>query len=244
VTNWRLPEPVGSFALRRGGGIVAACCSGFALADPAGDAFGIVASLPERNPRTRLNDGRCDRAGRFWAGSMAEDLTSPDGALFRLDPERRCRRLFGGIVVSNGLAWSPDDRVMYHADSSARAIWAWDFDLEAGTVRNRRLFAEIGRGDGIPDGAAVDEEGCYWSARFRGWRLVRYALDGREIGSVRLPVQNPTMCAFGGERLDVLYVTSAALGIGEAALRQHPQAGGIFALDVGVRGLPEPRFAG
>jgi sugar lactone lactonase YvrE len=244
TTSWQLPEPIGSFALRRNGGIVAASRSGFAFMDLRTGAFDLVASPEKDRPGNRLNDGRCDRRGRFWAGSMAEDLRTPDGALFRLDADRRCHRLVGDVIVSNGLAWSPDDKVMYHADSSRGRIWAWDFDLETGAIGNRRVFAEIDPKSGIPDGAAVDGEGCYWSACFRGWRLVRYAPDGREIRTVKLPVQNPTMCAFGGERLDVIYVTSAALGLTEESRKQQPQAGGVFALDVGVSGLPEPKFVG
>lgn len=242
--RWAMPEPIGSFAFRRGGGIVAALRSGFTFVDLATGAVEPVAAPEPDKPNNRLNDGRCDRRGRFWAGSMVEDMRTPGGTLYRLDPDRSCHPMIGGIAVSNGLAWSPDDRVMYHADSPTRTVWAWDYDSGTGAIANRRVFAEAKRGEGFPDGAAVDEEGCYWSARFGGWRLVRHAPDGREIEVVKMPVQNPTMCALGGEKLDILYVTSGAQGLDEEALKRQPQAGGVFALRVAVRGLPEPTFAG
>ena len=133
---------------------------------------------------------------------------------------------------------------MYHTDSPQRTVWAWDFDIDTGAVCNRRVFAEAARGEGYPDGAAIDEEGCYWSARWNGGRLVRHASDGRVIETVMMPVRKPTMCAFGGDRLDILYVTSATQGMTAEQRRAEPQAGGLFALEIGVRGLPEPRFAG
>jgi sugar lactone lactonase YvrE len=240
--TWPLPEPIGSFALRRGGGIVTGLRTGFAFLDLATGAVETVASPESNKPMNRLNDGRCDRRGRFWAGSMVEGMKGSDATLYRLDLDRSCHAMVGGLAVSNGLAWSPDDKVMYHADSPRSIVWAWDFDIDTGAIHNRRVFAETAPGEGFPDGAAVDAEGCYWSARFKGWRLVRHAPDGREIQVVKLPVENPTMCAFGGEKLDVLYVTSGAEGVTDFA--QQPHAGGVLALDVGVRGLPEPRFAG
>jgi sugar lactone lactonase YvrE len=240
--TWSLPEPIGSFALRRGGGIVAGLRTGFAFVDLDTGAVEIVASPEQEKPANRLNDGRCDRRGRFWAGSMVEGMKGSDAMLYRLDPDRSCHAMVGGLAVSNGLAWNPDDKVMYHADSPRRTVWAWDFDFDTGAIHNRRVFAEAAPGEGFPDGAAVDAEGCYWSARFKGWRLVRHAPDGREIATIKLPVENPTMCAFGGEKLDVLYVTSGAEGVTDFA--QQPHAGGVLALEVGVRGLPEPRFAG
>jgi sugar lactone lactonase YvrE len=242
--RWTMPEQVGCIALRRTGGIVAGLRTGFAFVDPQTGTVTPLHNPEPGRPGNRLNDGRCDRRGRFWAGSIVDSLNRPDGGLYRFDPDRSCRQMVDGIGCSNGLAWSPDDRIMYHADSRAGAVWAYDFDADAGTIANRRLFAEPKPGEGLPDGAAVDAEGCYWSARYDGWRLVRHAPDGREILVVAMPVQLVTMCAFGGDRLDVLYVTSARQRLSPEQLAKQPQAGGIFALDIGVRGLPEPRFAG
>jgi len=241
--SWPLPEPIGSFAMRKAGGIVAGLRSGFAFIDLDTGAIEIAASPEKDKPGNHLNDGRCDKRGRFWAGSAALDR-SRTAALYRFDPDRSCHFMVGDIAVSNGLAWSPDSKTMYHTNSPQRVVWAWDFDLDMGAISNRRVFAEPAPGEGYPDGAAVDAEGCYWSARFDAWRIVRHAPDGREIQVVKLPVQNPTMCAFGGDKLDTLYVTSATWRLSEEALRQQPHAGGVFALDIGIRGLPEPRFSG
>jgi sugar lactone lactonase YvrE len=245
LRSWAMSEPVGCLALRRpGDGIVAGLRSGVAFVDLAtGAVEGVHAPEPDR-PANRLNDGRCDRRGRFWVGSMVETLDRPEAALYRFDADRSCRRVLDGLICSNGLAWSPDDRVMYHADTRQHAVFAQDYDVDRGEFRNRRVFATSRPGEGRPDGAAVDEEGCYWSARFDGWRLVRHAPDGREIQVVRMPVQCPTMCAFGGERLETLYVTSASKTLTPAGRAAQPHAGGVFALEAGVRGLPEPRFAG
>ncbi|MGQ0664374.1 MAG: SMP-30/gluconolactonase/LRE family protein [Pseudomonadota bacterium] len=242
--SWAMPEAIGCVGLRRGGGAIAGLRSGFAFIDlEIGAVERVYAPEPDK-PKNRLNDGRCDRAGRFWAGSMVEDSDRLEAALYRFDPDRRCRKMAGGIGCSNGLAWSPDTRVMYHADSRQGTVFAYDFDIDTGEIRNRRVFAVAPPGAGSPDGAAVDEEGCYWSARYGGWRIVRHAPDGREIGTLMMPVAKPTMCAFGGEALDVLYVTSAAHKLAPAELAKQPLAGGLFALEVGVRGLPEPRFGG
>ena len=239
-----MPEPVGCIALRQSGGLLAGLARGFAFVDPMSGAVERMVDPEPDRPNNRLNDGRCDRQGRFWAGSMVEDRSGPHAALWRLDPDRSIHRMVDQIMVSNGLAWSPDGRTMYHADTRQSTVWAWDFDSAAGAIANRRVFAKAADGEGRPDGACVDEEGCYWSARFGGWRLVRHAPDGREIQVVKMPVANPTMPAFGGEKLDVLYVTSAAQGVTEEMRAQQPHAGSVFALDVGVRGLAEPRFAG
>lgn len=244
TASWPMPQPVGSIALRRDGGIIAATRLGFVFLDTRTGAIEHLHNPEPDKPENRLNDGRCDRQGRFWAGSMVETLTSKGGSLYRFDPDRSCHRMVEGLIVSNGLAWSPDGKVMYHSDSRQRTVWAFDYDTETGNIRNRRVFAESKDGEGRPDGAAVDEEGCYWSARYAGWRLVRHAPDGREIQVVPMPVESPTMCAFGGDKLDVLYVTSAGQNLSPGTAGRQPHAGGIFAMSVGVRGLAEPRFAG
>jgi L-arabinonolactonase len=242
--SWPVPAPVGCLALREGGGVIAAGQAGFFFLDlQTGKVEPLHDPEPDR-PNTRLNDGRCDRAGRFWAGSMDETLKAPDGALYRFDPDRNCRRMVDGVIVSNGLAFSPDDRIMYHADTRRFAVYAYDFDLETGTVANKRVFVDTAGQEGRPDGAAVDEEGCYWSARYGGWGVVRHAPDGREIGRIDVPVAACTMVAFGGPDLDRLYITTASQRVTEAERKKQPRAGGLFVAEPGVRGLPEPRFAG
>jgi sugar lactone lactonase YvrE len=242
--RWSLPEDIGSFALRQGGGAVVALrtCLGFLDLD---DGRLTRVCEPEADrPHHRFNDGKCDRRGRFWSGTMPTTMREPTGALYRLDPDLTWHRMLDGFTVPNSIAWSPDSRTMYFADTPTRHIFAFDFDLDRGTLANRRVFATVPEGAGYPDGSTVDAEGCLWNAHWDGWRLTRYAPDGRIDRVLELPVQRPTSCAFGGDGLDVLYITSASHRLTPDDLRRGPQAGGLFAVDVGVTGLPEPRFAG
>jgi len=242
--RWSVAEPVGSLAVRQRGGLVLALRSGFHFFDPAtGRATPIVNPEPD-HPANRFNDGKPDRQGRFWAGSMHDAETEPTGSLYRLDADLSCHRLVEGFVCPNALCWSPDGRTMYHADSPRRTVWAWDFDPDAGALANRRTFVEVPAADGAPDGATVDAEGFVWLAHWGGWRVTRFDPAGRVERVVRLPVQQPTCPAFGGPGLDVLYVTSASIGLTAEARARQPWAGGILALDPGVRGLPETPFRG
>jgi sugar lactone lactonase YvrE len=242
--RWPVAEPVGCLALRERGGLVLALRTGFHFFDPAtGRVTPILNPEPERT-ENRFNDGKTDRQGRFWAGSMHDPETHPTGSLYRLDPDLSCHRLVDGLVCPNALCWSPDSRTMYHADSCLRTVWAYDFDPDAGAIANRRVFVEVPDGEGGPDGATVDAAGFVWLAHWGGWRITRYDPTGRVARVVRLPVQQPTCPAFGGPGLDVLYVTSAAAGLSHAERAAQPLAGGLFALDPGVRGLPEARFRG
>ena len=242
VRDWTFAERIGSFALRQAGGLVCAFASGFAFFDPDGGAVEWIARPEAMIARNRFNDGKCDRAGRCWAGSMDDLMSEHTGSLFRLDPDRGVHRMDGAIGCSNSLAWSPDDRVFYFADSQDRTIFAYDYDAASGAIVNKRVFAVSDIG--VPDGSTVDAEGYLWNANWDGWRLVRYAPDGRVDRVIELPVQKPTSCMFGGPDLATLYVTSAIWDLGGPALAAQPWAGGLLALDVGVRGLPETRFAG
>jgi len=242
VRDWTFAERIGSFALRQAGGLVCAFASGFAFFDPDSGAIEWIARPEAMIARNRFNDGKCDRAGRFWAGSMDDLMSEHTGSLFRLDPDRGVHRMDGAIGCSNSLAWSPDDRVFYFADSQDRTIFAYDYDAASGAIANKRVFAVSDIG--VPDGSTVDAEGYLWNANWDGWRLVRYAPDGRVDRVIELPVQKPTSCMFGGPDLATLYVTSAIWDLGGPALAAQPWAGGLLALDVGVRGLPETRFAG
>ncbi len=253
-TAWPVAQEIGSIALRRGGGLVAGLRDGLALVGPDLTTVEWIADPEPDKPMNRFNDGKCDRQGRFWSGTMYDPPGPPKtyferepvGILYRLDGDHRCHAMAHDILVSNGLAWSPDGTVMYFTDSPRRAIWAYDFDTATGGLGERRIFAEIpdapGRGTG--DGATVDAEGFYWSAEFRGSRLVRYAPDGAVDRTVELPASRPTSCAFGGQGLATLFVTSARIMLSEAELAAEPHAGDLFALDVGVCGLQEAEFAG
>lgn len=236
---WKAPETVGSLALRAQGGLVTALRDGFYFFEPATGAFQpIVQPEPERR-ENRFNDGKPDRQGRFWAGSMHDPEQLPTGGLYRLDPDHTCRRMVDGIIVSNALCWSPDGKIMYYGDSFARTMWAWDFDIATGEIANRRIFVRLPDADGYPDGATVDAEGGVWIACWEGWQVIRCDPAGKVERRVKLPVAKPTCPAFGGPNLDVCYVTSAWIG-GE----RQELSGGIFAFAPGVKGLAEARFKG
>ena len=244
---WTFAEPIGSFGLRAKGGAIVALKSGFHLFDfETGRLEKLVDPEPDR-ALNRLNDGRCDRAGRFWCGSM-QDPPDPEqrtAALYRLEPNHCCSLVVDDLFVSNGLAFSPDNRTLYHSDSylSVRTIWAWDFDLANGAIRNRRVFVDTAGMPGRPDGAAVDADGCYWMAAIDGWEVVRFTPAGKIDRRIALPVSQPTMIAFGDRDLGTMYVTSIRPP-DEADWSQQPQAGGLFAINAGVKGLPEPLYAG
>ena len=244
VREWHFPERIGSFALRQAGGLVCAFESGLAFFDPADGAIEWIARPEAMIARNRFNDGKCDRAGRFWAGTMDDRLKEHTGSLYRLDPDRSVHRMDGAIGVSNSLAWSPDDRVFYFADTLDGTIYAYDFDRPSGGIANKRVFATTRDQPGSPDGSTIDAEGYLWNAQWDGWRLVCYAPDGRVDRVVDLPVQKPTSCMFGGPDLSTLYVTSAIWDLSGETLARQPWAGGLLAVTVGVSGLPEPRFAG
>ncbi|SSW67458.1 SMP-30/gluconolactonase/LRE family protein [Achromobacter agilis] len=246
-TAQRLPETllVGAIALREAGGFVLATNRGLYVYDPAGGQAPELIVNPEADkPENRLNDGKCDRRGRFWVGSMQDQKREPKGTLYRLDADRQCHAMLDGFVLPNALSWSPDDRSMYFADTHNQVIWAFDFDIDDGAISNRRVFKDWTQQPGRPDGAAVDTDGCVWNCMVATGQLVRLTPDGRVDRVIQLPVTNPTCPAFGGDGLDTLYITSHSQRLAPGQLAAEPYAGGLFALDVGAQGLPEPRYRG
>lgn len=244
---WTLPSRIGCFALREQGGMVVALENGFHLLDLSRGGLTPLVDPESDRPGNRFNDGTTDPRGRFVAGTMPMGPREPVAALYRLWPDHRCERLFDGLIVTNGCAFSPDGRVFYFADSesSIRTIWACDHDPDSGALRNRRIFVDTHGLAGRPDGGTVDADGCYWMAGVGGWQLVRFTPQGKVDRIVDLPVEKPTKVAFGGHDLDVLYVTSIGVPSTSGGDPRQPQAGGIFALHVpGVQGLAQPRFAG
>lgn len=239
-----MPGRVGCFALRREGGLVLAMENGFATWDPATNALTNMAE-PERGmSHHRFNDGRCDRRGRFLAGSMNTARTGPTGQLWSLGANGTTMRLAGEVTVANGLAFSPDNKTLYWADSPAERVYAFDYDIDSGAATNRRVWLSKSEAPGRPDGGAVDSEGCYWSARWVGNAVVRFTPQGKIDQIIKLPVARVTMCAFGGADFKDLYITTAWEGMSAEELAREPLAGGLFVTRVSVPGLPEPRFAG
>ncbi|MBB2910870.1 sugar lactone lactonase YvrE [Streptosporangium becharense] len=203
----------------------------------------MVAEVEADVPGNRMNDAKCDPAGRLWAGTMPYDSTPGVAALYRYDGASVVRVL-DGVSLSNGLGWSPDGTVMYYIDSRTQRVDAYSYDAATGDIRDRRTVVEIDRADGTPDGMTVDDDGCLWIGLWGGGRVRRYTPDGVPDREVRLPVTQVTSCAFGGPRGDVLYITSAARGLDPAALGEQPLAGSVFAVEPGVTGRPAVPFSG
>ena len=246
--SWPLPERIGCFAFRREGGLIAGMQSGIYLVDFDAGRPGtpvttrLVHAFDPDNPESRFNDGRCDPGGRFWAGTMLEAMNQRSSVLLRVGHDLRVTQMVDDLITPNGMAFSPDGRTLYHSDSRQDLVWAWDFDPASGEIANRRVFLTMDIQEGRPDGAAVDAEGGYWICHVGGWHLARYTPQGMIDRVIGIPVQRPTACAFGGPDLRTLYITSARMPLPEAMLRKQPLAGGLFALDAGVAGLPEPCF--
>jgi sugar lactone lactonase YvrE len=221
-----------------GDALMCAARRGFATWDLTSGEFTYIAEPEPHEPGNRFNDAVADPAGRFWAGSMDDAEQRASGALYRLDHDGLCTRLFDGLNTPNSLSWSPDGTVMYFTDSRQREIVTFEFDAGSGTLGERRHFASVSNAS--PDGSTVDEDGCLWNAEWGGWRVVRYRPDGEIDRVVELPVARPTKPAFGGADLSILYVTSARKGLSDSDLARQPLAGSLFALDVGVCGTPLP----
>lgn len=245
VQTFTLPHHPGSYAFRaNGAGMLMAYRNKLALIDvETGESRPFEATGVDFS-RERFNDGACDRAGRFWTGTMHTKRSEPAGSLFRIDPDLTVRRIESGLIVSNGISFSPDDRIMYHHDSRAGLIFAYDFDLERGEVRNRRVFVDFAGRPGRPDGCTIDAEGNLWVAEIGAGRVVRFDPKGRQIGAIELPVSRPSSVMFGGDDLSTLFITTMREGLTPEQQAQQPLAGCLFYVKVDVPGLPEPRFAG
>lgn len=245
VRSWDVPGKIGSMALRKdGNGAICSLQNGFHALDFKTGECTLIDNPLGDNPAIRLNDGKVDRRGRFISGSMDTMESGPNGSLYRLDPDFKVTKLDGGIIVSNGPCWSPDDEIFYFADSWSGEIWAYDYDIGKGTVSNRRTFTKLdtSRG-GAADGSTVDAEGYLWNAQVYDAKVIRYAPNGSVDRVIEMPVKKVTSVMFGGPNLDILFVTSMAKPPlprfpGDGVLR-----GSLFAIHgLGIRGVPEPRF--
>lgn len=240
---WAMPSEIGCVGLRAKGGLIAAMRYGFAAIDlPSGETHMLNTVLTDANG-VMFNDGKCDRAGRFWAGTKDLKEQSDIGSLYRLDAAGQSTEMTnGGFAVSNGFAWSPDNSLFYVCNSPSRIIYQYDFDFEKGTLSNKRIFATLPEEHGYPDGVTVDSEGCIWNAHWDGWRITRYLPNGKIDSVIEMPVRRPTSCCFGGPDLTTLYVTSASTRLTAEELQENPQAGSVFAIQTGIKGLPEPEY--
>jgi L-arabinonolactonase len=237
-----LPERLACFAPLGGSRLLAGFASGLAYFDLASGARKDIAAIEADLPSTRINDGKLDRQGRLVFGTMDEsNPAQPIGRVWSFD-DGAPRILFDGVRISNSIAFSPEGRRMYFADTPQRVIWRYDYDVDAGHASNRQIFVEAARDHGYPDGSTVDSDGCLWNAKWGGGRVVRYTPEGRLDRVVAIPCSQATCCAFGGADLSTLFVTSARTGLSEAKLAAEPEAGSMFAINVGVQGLVDAPF--
>ena len=258
VREWKLPERVGSFALCEGASpldssqLLLGLASGVALFDLETEVLGTLTPVEADNPATRINDGRCDRQGRFVFGMYAAGRNALPGHFYRVDAGRvDGSRVDAGLhierlplppaAVANSIAFSPDGARLYFTDTPTREIMCCDYFAD-GRIGAPRRFVRVPESEGFPDGSTVDADGGLWNAQWRGRCVVRYDTEGRVTDRIELPASQITCPAFGGATLERLFATSARVTLSDDALRSEPQAGGVFAAAPGRRGLPEHRF--
>ena len=238
-----LPERLACFAPLGGSRLLAGFASGLARFDHASGDRDEIAAIEADLPTTRLNDGKLDRRGRLVFGTMDESKDErPIGRVWSYDGAAP-RVLFEGVRISNSIAFSPDGQRMYFADTPQRVIWRYDYDNDSGEISNRQVFVEVAAAHGYPDGSTVDADGCLWNAEWGGGRVTRYTPEGAIDRIVSLPCSQVTCCAFGDANLSTLFITSARGGLDETKLKAEPEAGAMFAVDVGVKGLADTPFA-
>ena len=235
---------VGAVAPSEAGDLMLAVHDGFARMDLSTGRVQMVAAVEADRPDQRMNDGKCDPAGRFWAGTMAIDERGGAGSLYRLDPDGRVHTMLGHVSISNGLDWSDDGRTMYFIDSPTQSVDLFDFDLPTGAIANRRSLVRVGGVHGMPDGLTLDVDGCVWVTLWGGGEVRRYARNGSLAASVRLPTAYPTSCIFGGPDLRDLYITTATIKLSYEDRAGQPSAGGLFRARPGPAGRAPNRFKG
>lgn len=245
VDRIELQQAIMTYGFCADGRLITACALGLAFWDEATGQFDVIGDPEADKPLTRFNDGGVDPAGRFWAGTMNEsDMEGAYNALYRVDPDLSVHRVVDGVILSNGVGWSPDHTIMYFTDTSLRQILKFDYDLRTSGISNRQVFIEIPEDEGSPDGMTVDSEGCVWSALWDGSKVIRFSPRGERLLEVEVPARRVTSCVFGGERLNELYITTAHFGLSAEQRKQQPLAGDLFRLKTDTTGMVEPLFAG
>jgi L-arabinonolactonase len=250
--SWSIDKEVGAMALRKNGNAILALADGFYFFDFESEELQLIKAVDAENPRTRLNDGKVDRYGRFFAGAMDDKEELDNCSLWRMDPDLSLHEMDSGIICSNGPCWSPDNKMFYFADTFKGVMWSYDYDIKTGSLSGKKEFASSVEESGLYDGATVDAEGHIWSAMVIGGELIRYAPDGMVERRIGMPVKNITSLCFGGDNLDEIYVTSMAR-VNHPAEHDHFAkdvrvpfaAGSLFRITgLGISGFPEPRFMG
>ena len=238
-------QAIGTVVARRQGGVMVAVYDGFAALDLATGKLDVIADPEADLPDTRFNDGKCDPAGRFWAGTMSLKGVKQAGSLYCLDVDHSVRRMVTGVTTSNGIVWTSDRRTMYYIDTPTREVAAFDYDDATGNITNRRVACRFTEEQGSPDGMTIDAEDKLWIAHWDGWQVSRWdPRTGQMLGSIAVPVARVTSCAFGGPDLATLYITTARPAANDPRRAEQPQAGGLFAIQPGVQGVPATEYGG
>jgi len=248
LEQWQTPERLACFAPREGHAdhqLVCAFESGFAFYSPVDKQLEWIEKLESDNPGTRFNDGRTDRQGRLWAGTMVEDQdkASYKGSLYCLNHDLNVTKTIGDLSIPNSLCWSPDGKTMYHTDTPTLKINQYEFDTENGTFGDAQLFINTKEGC-YPDGSIVDSQGALWNAQWGSSTVVRYSATGEQNLVVDVPASQPSCVAFGGKDLNLLFVTSAWQGMDTDARKADTQAGNLFVFETEYSGIVEQGFGG
>lgn len=239
----QLDDFIGCLAPRKNGNLILGKRASFVDFEPAASRQTVLAALAE-SPGNRINDGKCDPAGRFLVGTMDINEKDPTGAVYSFDG-KEIKQLFSSITISNGLAWSPDQKTFYYIDTPTREVKAFDYDVSTGEVANPRVTVSVPESMGWPDGMTSDMQGNLWIAMWGGAQVTRWnPRIGQLLEQVSIPVLQPSSCAFGGKNMNELYVTSARLGMSEAGIRKYPLSGGLFKVGTKVEGMPTFEFIG
>lgn len=243
IGQWWLPSQIFALSLTTRGRLLVALQDGLYFLEPETGEFVRHGLLVHGPDTTRFNDGKVDASGRLWVGTRDLDRAGPTGVLYVVHPDGSFEPKLHGIRGSNGLGWTADGRTMFHTDSTRKVIWSFEFDAETSTIAGQKVFAQVEDEGVVPDGLSVDRDGCVWSVLFGGAAVVRFDPAGREIERVRVPASHPTSCAFGGDDLKTLFITSESFRLPVGTLKSAPDAGGLFAVQTQSVGVAVERFA-
>ncbi|MFS1511512.1 SMP-30/gluconolactonase/LRE family protein [Chengkuizengella sp. SCS-71B] len=241
----QMEQAPGAVVRRNNGGLVLAMLDGFFTYNIQSQKLEKIVDPESHLPENRFNDGKCDPAGRFWAGSMRLDLEHDKAALYCLDTDLTVKKMLEPVSVSNGLAWSPDFTTMYYIDTPTQQVVAYDYNMRTGEITNKKVVVTIPLEEGGPDGMTIDAEGKLWVAHWGGYKVSRWDPEkGKQIGEVRVPAKQVTSCTFGGENFDELYITTANVGLDAEEMEQYPYSGGLFSVKMNIKGTPSYKFKG
>ena len=237
-------ETIGCLALRKEGGLIFTKRASIWTCEPDSSQLTLLSTFTDEPANNRFNDGKCDPRGRFLAGTMDMDETSPIGSLYSVDG-KSVAKLFSNVTISNGLAWSPDHKTLYYIDTPSHEVKAFDYDLETGTIANMRVVIMLSDSLGHPDGMTSDKQGNLWIAMWGGAKVTKWNPNtGQLLEQIPVPAKNVSSCVFGGRNMNELLITSARVGLDEDALKQYPLTGGVFRLETDVEGMQSFKFAG